>query len=223
MLDVQQAYALTRPAQVLWPDKPVSRSAQDTNARAPANSRRANNTYGGGSEVEPAKDLMCTRSQTHAAVLTRNKKAPRLSYTLRVFECGHNPFFEQLEANCRSPALNGPAATTLDNLLASEIDSKLLEIDFVAPTLDDISFDPKHPGYVVLFGAEAGVAYRAAWDSNVYRRDLCGVLRPNLTERLDRREDGLPKPMWRYSAELEKVANGADSIIRELPMCGEDK
>ena len=49
------------------------------------------------------------------------------------------------------------------------------------------------------------------------------MLRPNLTERLDRREDGLPKPMWRYSAELEKVANGADSIIRELPMCGEDK
>ena len=67
------------------------------------------------------------------------------------------------------------------------------------------------------------MAYRAAWDSSIYRRDLCGMLRPDPAEHLDRREDGLPKPMWRYSAELEKVANGPGNIIRQLPMCGEDK
>ena len=49
------------------------------------------------------------------------------------------------------------------------------------------------------------------------------MLRPDPAEHLDRREDGLPKPMWRYSAELEKVANGPGNIIRQLPMCGEDK
>jgi energy-coupling factor transporter ATP-binding protein EcfA2 len=223
LLGVQQAYAVKRPKSVLWPDKPLSRSARDTSARAPVNTGRANNDNSGASEVEPATDLICTWSPTHAAILVRNKKAPRLSYTLRVFERAQNPFFEKLDADCRSPSSDGPAATAVDNFLAGEIDSKLLEIDFVAPTLDGISFDPKHPGYVVLFGAEAGVAYRVPWDSNIYRRDLCAVLRPNPTEHLDRREDGLPKPMWRYSAELEKIANGAGNIIRDLPMCGEDK